>query len=361
MRMYRSFFLLLISFVIIASCSSQNRNVWPDSEFNRLFTRSGGGLTGADGTYSVLLPDGRTVWIFGDTFLGTVNPDSTREKTDPMYIRNSFAVQDDSRLTTLYTKTAEGNRSLMIPPEVLNSKGEITEDSLWYWPGDGLVANRQLKVFVSKFEKDGEGMWGFKWTGTVLITFSLPGLNQIDLQELPMSKVDSIHFGHAVLEEESYTYIYGMKNGKPYAARAPERKLGAGWEYFTDDGWSKDISEAIPVLDSDGSEQFSVVKLDQEYYLITQRGGLSNEIWAYHSGVPYDWKPENGKRIHTIEMPFDNPDLFTYNALAHPQFIDDNDSILISYNMNSHNLEDHFRNAHIYKPRFVRIPIENLK
>ena len=44
----------------------------PDTYFTNLFIRDCCGFTGGDGTYSVLLPDGRTVWIFGDTFLGTV-------------------------------------------------------------------------------------------------------------------------------------------------------------------------------------------------------------------------------------------------------------------------------------------------
>src|SRR4051794_6625369 len=34
--------------------------------------------TGGDSAYSQRLADGRTLWIFSDTFLGTVNPDHTR-------------------------------------------------------------------------------------------------------------------------------------------------------------------------------------------------------------------------------------------------------------------------------------------
>ena len=55
----------------------------PDPRFNRQFTRLGDGWTGADGTYSVALPDGRTVWMFGDTFLGRVNPDRSRPADTP--------------------------------------------------------------------------------------------------------------------------------------------------------------------------------------------------------------------------------------------------------------------------------------
>lgn len=32
--------------------------------------------------------------------------------------------------------------------------------------------------------------------------------------------------------------------------------------------------------------------------------------------------------------------------------------LLVSYNMNSFKLQDHFENAGIYRPRFIRVPLE---
>lgn len=347
--------------MLIGRSGGQAQNVRPATEFNHLFTRSGGGLTGADGTYSVLLPDGRSVWIFGDTFLGTVNADGTREKMDPIYIRNSFVIQEGETLKTLFRETPQGDRSMVIPPLVLESNGEISEDSVWYWPGDGFVVDDQLKVFFSEFRQNGSGMWDFMWTGSAIASFSLPDLQQVDIEILPEEKVDSIHFGHAVFEDEEYTYIYGLRDGKAYCARFPNGMPEGEWEYFSGNEWTDDVKTVSPILDIGISEQFSVLNLNNDYYLITQLGGLSNEIWAFHSDSPFKWSAKKGKKIHTIEIPFDNPNLFTYNALAHPQFIDEHDSILISYNMNSHELEDHFRNANIYRPRFIRVPIQQLK
>ena len=40
-------------------------------DFNQLFTRFSE-WTGGDATYSVPLPDGRVLWMFGDSFIGTV-------------------------------------------------------------------------------------------------------------------------------------------------------------------------------------------------------------------------------------------------------------------------------------------------
>jgi len=55
----------------------------PDEAFGQLFVRFGDGWTGGDGTSSVPLPDGRTLWMFGDTFLGQVNPDRSRPPDSP--------------------------------------------------------------------------------------------------------------------------------------------------------------------------------------------------------------------------------------------------------------------------------------
>jgi hypothetical protein len=42
----------------------------PASAFTQLFAASRQGWTGGDGTFSVRLPDGRTAWLFGDSFVG---------------------------------------------------------------------------------------------------------------------------------------------------------------------------------------------------------------------------------------------------------------------------------------------------
>ncbi|PYJ78590.1 MAG: DUF4185 domain-containing protein, partial [Verrucomicrobia bacterium] len=71
--------------------------------------------TGADGALSVVLPDGRVVWDFSDTFLGFVNRDESRPPGQP-FINNSMIVQDSGALVqTLHGGTAQSPTSLIIP------------------------------------------------------------------------------------------------------------------------------------------------------------------------------------------------------------------------------------------------------
>src|SRR4051795_7483170 len=74
-------------------------HVAPESLLNA-YSNTGKGWTGADSTYSVQLPGGRTAWVFSDTFLGPVNPDGSRPTTTP-FINNSFVVQQDNTLKTV--------------------------------------------------------------------------------------------------------------------------------------------------------------------------------------------------------------------------------------------------------------------
>ncbi|MDZ7742185.1 MAG: DUF5005 domain-containing protein [Bacteroidota bacterium] len=170
--------LMLVSLYCCGSAGEQQEtakadSVYVDREFTDFFARDCCGMTGADGFYSVPLPDGRVVWIFGDTFLGEVNPDGSREKRSPVFIRNAFAVQDGDSLRTLYNVIDGWESSMVIPPDAV--KGTVfSEDSLWYWPGDGFVDNGKLKVFMTAFYQAEEGSWGFRWVSANLAVFSLP-------------------------------------------------------------------------------------------------------------------------------------------------------------------------------------------
>ena len=352
-------YLVVILFMLPAISFSQNTSckVTVDQAFNEFMSRDCCNTTGMDGTYSVKLPDGRTVWIFGDSFLGTVKPDNTREKRSPVFIRNSFAIQNGDSLRTLYQEIDGWESSLVIPPDA--TKGEIfSEDSLWYWPGDGFVENGKLKVFMSAFYQAHKGNWGFRWVRTDLAIFSLPEVKLEKIVKIPFAEGSKIHFGHAVADEDSrHTYIYGLGEDKyPYVARAPKGSVTEPWEFYTGRGWSNDVTEITPMTKLNGSEQFSVFFLNGQYIYLTQVGSFEdNSIISFSSDKPYGvW--QNRQLLYKAPVPGNDKDLFAYNAVAHPQFINEK-GLLVSYNVNSFNLEDLFQDATIYRPRFIRVPL----
>lgn len=334
--------------------------VTEDSIFNAFFFPGGNGFTGGDGTYSVLLPDGRSVWIFGDSFIGNVTQDLKRIKTEPQYIRNCFVLLEKDSLITLQQGKPDEFKSMMIPPEVNDRKKGYREQDIWYWPGDGLVENGKLYVFTSKFfQEDHTDMWAFKFQGTELLEFSLPDFKVQNIMRF--ANTDSVHYGHAVLETKNYTYIYGLKNQFPYVARAGSGKVGQAripWQFYTGSGWTDRANEAAPILKFSGSEQFSVFEWKGTYVMIMQGGNLSGNIYSFTSQNPFGpW--ENQQLLYETPVPDNCQACWTYNALAHPQFTRD-DQLLVSYNTNSMNMQDHYDNATLYRPRFIRIPMAKI-
>lgn len=358
-------FSILILFLLVSCSTDRTRKnnmsgsegmfSEPEAYFSGLFIRDCCGFTGGDGTYSVLLPDGRNVWIFGDTFLGTVNRDKTRPRQSPIYIRNSFVVQEGDSLSTLHQKISGRDASMVIPP--VGVDGEyMPEDSIWFWPGDGLIEDGRLKVFMSLFSQQDTGMWGFIWEGTWLATYTLPGIVEESLVEIPYGSISGIHLGHAIMEETDYTYVYGARDGKPHAARYPAGNVDGPWEFYTGSQWSSEPSHAGPMGSMHASEQFTVLKIKEKYVYVTQMEEFSRDICSFTSDTP--WGPwENRSLLYTTPIPGEDKNLITYNALLHPQF-PDKERILMSYNMNSFELGDHFRNADIYRPRFVWVPLK---
>ena len=165
-------------------------------------------MDGGDATYSIALPDGRTVWIFGDTFLGTVSSDRSRPYSG--LIRNSFVIQDGEILTTLHQGTASNPSTLLTPPD---------HPDWWYWPVDGTVYNDTLQVLLSAFRTtSGGGQWGFAYASTDLALFSLPDLELISIETRILDP--TIAYGAAVMEDDDYIYIYGVEGAGGSACTA---------------------------------------------------------------------------------------------------------------------------------------------
>ncbi len=353
--------LTLIAILLMAiSCKNEKKTAekpYIDKQFTEFFARDCCGSTGSDGFYSVPLPDGRVVWIFGDTFLGTVNPDGSREKSSPVFIRNSMGVQDGDSLTTLYNVIDGWESSFVIPPDAV--KGTVfSEDSLWYWPGDGLVEDGKLKVFMTGFYQAEEGNWGFRWVDANIATFSLPDINLESITPLDYPNDMQVHWGHAVCDDDpDFTYIYGAGDKYPFVARAPKGDITAPWEFFDGTGWVNDSRKAKPMLDMKGSEQFSVIKIGDKYVLMTQTGDfMSTDLVSLTSDKPYTgWG--NKKLLYHPKPLSNDKDLFAYNSVAHPYFTS-NGELLVSYCVNSFDLQDVFQDASKYRPVFIRIPVE---
>ncbi len=326
-----------------------------DSVFNKQFRQEIGGWIAADATYSIFLPDGRTLWLFGDTFIGEVDQNNAIVPGSK-FIRNSAVIQDGDILETLFT----GNRSN--PSDFILTQHP---DSTWYWPDHGVVDDDTLRIFLAKFRTNPDAPSGFNFehAGNDIANLTWPGLEFISVVPVSSHPVNRVFYGDRILVDSGYNYIYGRRYDDPeynipypHVARVAIGELmDQQWEYYDGQGWSANPEDTRRINDFQVSQQYSVSKYRGKYILLTQDIWFSPRIYSFTSDSPVG--PWDSKRL-VYTTPESEQDMFTYNAYAHPQF-DQDAKLLVSYNTNG-DFWSIFQNVELYRPRFIRVPYMNM-
>jgi len=359
--------LILAGLLFVFSCQQSNKQDHnpSDSPINEkavidtqmvkiLFPPGKDILTGGDGAISIQIDNTKSFWLWGDSFLGEVI-DNSRADSSPFIMGNVWQLLDGESV-----KTITGGTS--INPESLLKTENVDGNTAILWPMHGFVKNNIVHVFMSTIVQTGKGTWDFYWHSTMYYRLNLSNLSVIDRQEWLTREQTDAHFGFGVTEYNGFYYIYGSNPQKNFTSTlhvARARLINdmlQDWEYFDGTNWVYDAKESksLQGIDIPISEQFSVFRHNNKFILLTQ-DRFNPEIYTFNSDTPEGpWS--NKKHIYTIPESEDST-LFTYNAMAHPQYISDN-KLLVSYCVNAKNTSDLYKDASIYKPRFIRIPME---
>jgi hypothetical protein len=370
--------------------------------YNNYFTRGNtttSQWTGADATYSIPLGDGKILWMFGDSFVGYVNPpDAThpyRWRNGAAMVPNTFMIQNTSVTpNTWITVVGMGVDpvSWMWWPPAKTGNEYLTDASrTWYWPGDATINGDNLYIFFTKFQKIAAG--GYSSIGTDLFTFSVSALKALTatvsniaatkttVYTMPLAATKETIFGAALMEDvtDNYVYISDKIDYSPYgfwhtakAYKVGSSDINGAKSYFTEYGAAPTYTPAYGSSFSGSgstngimkklvggvlsdllvSPQFSVVKMGSKYRLITQEDA-GKKIFSYESSSPVGpWECET--LIHTISDPNTN---VTYNAFLHPQIKNGATKYLLSYNLNGNTFADVFTNVDTYRPKFIWVNI----
>jgi hypothetical protein len=327
----------------------------------------GGHWTGGDETMSVKLPDGRVAWFFGDTMLGTVNADGSRPRDTPM-IHNSVVIQNGTTLTaTLHGGTATEPKSLV------HTGSDNDEGHFGWWPGEAQVIGNELQVFYHHVvDSQSGGPFSFKISEIGIATFSLPSMTYQGMTVLTgLGSARQIGWGAAMVDgvgADPYTYIYGRANEADfrhlYIARAPKGQVKniSAWQFWTGttavaDQWSANESSAVSTM-TGVSASFSVKYLEQykSYVLVTfdQSNAFDNRIYAYHAGSPTG-PFRHGQHVYTA--PEVGGGRYSYNARLHLEQNAGGATAVVSYNVNSFDWDAVYRDARLYRPRFINVSL----
>jgi hypothetical protein len=352
----------------------------PAPEWSDLFLRKSGWF-GGDGIFAIPL-SGRdsqkadsVLFLFSDTVVGEI--EDGKLKPGMSMINNSVAVLNGKAADSTHIAfRIAGEKGAF--KAVFTPKTDKPDKDTYFWLGDGFVnpdAGKDLFVFAYKITNthDKSG-FPFKETGNSLIRvpagspFPYTDQQQFDL---PFNNYktgeETISFGSAVFNNsesagesgaDGFLYVYGTKGAtkKLVSARIKPGKVTSfdQWEFWNGKGWSNDVKSVAALSDS-VSNELSVSRLSKgKYALVYQLGSLFPEICMQVGPTPVG---PFGPRIALYKTSADikDPDLFTYNAKAHPALSAPGE-LLVSYNVNTFKFfEVMARQPNLYRPRFVRV------
>lgn len=349
-------------------------------EWSNLFLRKSGWL-GGDGIFAIPYSgrDGQKkdsiLFLFSDTVLGEI--EGTTLKSGFSMVNNSVALlkgkaPDAANTAFRIAGTSEARQAVFTP------KLDKPDKDTYFWLGDGFVnpdAGRDLFIFAYKITNTHDkSAFPFRETGNSLIRVPAGShFPYADQQQysLPFNDYnadgETISFGAGVYNSskaageapaDGFVYIYGTKGAtkKLVAARSRPARITSfdQWEFWNGNSWSKNVSEVASLSDSVSNELSVSMLAPGKYALVYQLSSIFPEICMQVGPTPYG---PFGPRIVLYKTSADisDPDLFTYNAKAHPALSEPGE-LLISYNVNTFKfLEILPRQPNLYRPRFVRI------
>ena len=337
----------------------------PLAEWDARFDRADGWV-GGDGAYSVVVSEKRAIWLFGDTWFGSVRGG---KRTGVAMVNNSVAIQEgrggDAKLSFVIPGPADDvSRTIFRPGEGAG----------WFWPLAGAYHDGKLAVFLARVEKNGAGAFGFKhvsqWLGEVHNPGDAPTAWRTTYTRLPFAEFApgrTRSFGSATLRVKDDVYVYGYdeKPGKPFAvrklvvARVPAGKLADydSWRFFSGGEWKPDAKELTALADNVATElSVSYLPAFKQFVLVYTENGLSERIVGRFADAPEGPWSKPVVLYTCPEMKRDKR-LFTYAAKAHPHLAGDGE-LVVSYVVNSFELAPVINDATLYRPRFVRVTLK---
>ncbi len=326
------------------------------------------GWLGGDIAYSIPLGDGRSIWLFGDSFVGGREQ---RVRAGSKVVANTVALStcagDRWNIHYLWRQRGDGSAGAFF---------ESVSDKYRYWPMDGFLDDGVLYIALMQVAtKPGGGPFGFESVGVKLARIANPQAQPaywlIEYQDLSSGK--AVFPGVAAIVERPYVYLYAVvedraKDHPLILTRVPLEHLNhaaAAIEYLGKDGTWKaglDWQEARVVMDR-GATELSVRYHPQVGKWVEIQGKpefASREIEfrmsARLEGPWSAWRPLFIVPETLLGRGGDSKDTFCYAAKEHIEFASAAD-VLVTYVCNSLDLKKQIGDMAIYQPKAVALKL----
>jgi len=372
-----------------------------DVEWDAVFSRTEG-WTGGDVAGTVDLGDDRTLWMFGDSWIGKVA--GGKHAPGLHMVNNAVGTHPRSALGDGRAPRYDELKFFWGPdnkekkPTAWVIPQADTADR-WYWSsGGGVVVpgpNRQLRliVFLFHLKKRGEknSSWNFKHIGSAMAIvdnveqpvdkwkvrqLSIPysigsglGAGDSSVRETNWGVAALLRKEHQEGVAEATLYIYGVHNAQRLnkqlmLARVPASQVDKldQWRFYSGKGrWSARASDAVHIADRMASE------LSVDEYVAEGRSTFvmvhSEPVFGRRIMVRTAPSPEGPwskpQAVYSVPGLDRGKDYFTYAAKGHLHLSRKNE-LLVTYIINANDIWDMAVDAAIYRPRFLRVPLNRV-
>jgi len=326
-------------------------------EADRLFHRDPHWL-GADVASSVDLGGGRTLWLFGDTWIDT---SGAGRRHGARMVANTVAIQRGADPSTADITFYWGRAAGGGPGPFFADRGDTV-----LWPGHGVRLGDRLLLFVMPTIRGG-GALGFRSAGWGALLVENPDEEpsawRIRTLDTPPNPLGIVLGGAEVLRLGNDVIALGgqdpVKSHPIFAARWTVEAARRGdlsrpaWWAGPPWGWVADSSRTPrwPLFEN-GQSELSVIadSVTHEFLAVQTVGfGPADVAMRAASGLTGPWTAPR-----TIYHPpeYDRPNVMIYAAKAHPQLA--GADLVLTYATNSFRFADQ-ADTLIYYPRFVRL------
>lgn len=290
------------------------------------------GFVGGDIGGSVRLPDGRTVWFFGDTI-------TSCSPKGPHFVHNAIVLTDRGH------------------PRVIASVLPDLRDGSFFWPAAARAEGGHVWVLAARVALTGAGLWDFRPVGTWLARMDVAGWH-LDLLRPVAGGVEQINWSAALFDRGPYTYVYGVEaDGRSswlHVARVPRGRLESRWRFYARSRWSAEPSASVRVLE--GVSAVSVLDLGHRGLRLTsQQSSMGRTVYSWRAETPVGSFTGRRKIFDTGAF---GERTYTYNAVAHPQYTM-RATVLFSFNVNTYDFLTS-STASLYRPHFFRVSVSEL-
>ncbi len=339
--------------------ASQSRPL-PDFSYSQ-------GWLGADDAYSIPLTASKSLWLFGDTFVG--DSDTKLRSQSKTMVRNSIGISVCNPGASCTMSYYWRNPKAAKP----RSFFDTGTDKLWYWPLDGILQGKKLYIALmavqNKPEATSKDVFGFEIAGTNLAivedAFAPPDKWQVRVQDITGPHLWA---GISMIADGNYVIWYtqvreGGDRGFMTAMRVPRDQMdnpGAGWEYLRKDSqWQKGLAgeDAMHLIEQPISEMSVRYHPAIKKWLALSTGPEfpSARAIARLADSPIGPWSEPQTVYDFPEVKPDSPgydkDTFCYAVKEHIEFTAAR--IAMTYACNSMVVAKVMENMSIYRPRVV--------